>query len=534
MLYKQINKKLVPVYAGEDITDAYRYERLAVNLPETPTDGYKFIQDGYEVIESDYWTEKWIQVECEEQALLCDKMNSFKTFIDNSDVIAKIENSNIRDFNSLLFQLAQYLNVAVTDLSFATENYKNKLLLQIAEAVGISLTSPSVVDINSIDNLILSIGEKMNYNNLPSNLQNYTTNQKRELVKRFFEELNPLIKTRKPLCFTAEEAGSTIKMVKTSSSAPTVYLETSPTSKEGSWSDFIIHTSSTSTDGTTITLANVGDKVYFRAKQDNQRFAIGSNDLNKFIMTGKIAASGNINTLLKADGSVLDLTGRDWCYCYMFQGCTALTQAPELPATTLAYCCYYWMFNNCTSLKQAPKLPAMILADICYESMFSACTSLTQAPKLPATTLTERCYTSMFSGCRNLIQAPELPATTLAYCCYRWMFEDCLSLTQPPALPATTLAFDCYYGMFYNCQSLTQAPELPATILCSDCYSGMFYNCSKLNSININFSNWNVYSEPTSNWVTGVASSGTFTCPTALPENRGTSNIPEGWTVVRK
>ena len=57
-------------------------------------------------------------------------------------------------------------------------------------------------------------------------------------------------------------------------------------------------------------------------------------------MTGKIAASGNINTLLKADGSVLDLTGRNCCYSSMFYGCSSLTQAPELPATTLAYSCY--------------------------------------------------------------------------------------------------------------------------------------------------------------------------------------------------
>ena len=57
-------------------------------------------------------------------------------------------------------------------------------------------------------------------------------------------------------------------------------------------------------------------------------------------MTGKIAASGNINTLLKADGSVLDLTGRNYCYTKLFYDCTSLTQAPALPATTLANYCY--------------------------------------------------------------------------------------------------------------------------------------------------------------------------------------------------
>ena len=182
----------------------------------------------------------------------------------------------------------------------------------------------------------------------PENIVNWI---KAEAERKYQE----MLKT--PLTFTAEEAGSTIKMVK-SSSAPTVYLETSPTGEEGSWSDFIV-------GSTTITLENVGDKVYFRAKQDNNVFAINAN-YNKFVMTGKIAASGNINTLLKADGSVLDLTGRNYCYFYMFYGCTSLTQAPELPATTLANNCYSGMFLDCTSLTQAPSLPATTLANYCY------------------------------------------------------------------------------------------------------------------------------------------------------------------------
>jgi hypothetical protein len=82
-------------------------------------------------------------------------------------------------------------------------------------------------------------------------------------------------------------------------------------------------------------------------------------------MTGKIAASGNLNTLLKADGSVLDLTGRNYCYCSLFNRCTSLTQASELelPATTLANNCYFNIFSGCTALTQAPELPATTLAN---------------------------------------------------------------------------------------------------------------------------------------------------------------------------
>ncbi len=62
--------------------------------------------------------------------------------------------------------------------------------------------------------------------------------------------------------------------------------------------------------------------------------------------------------------------------------------------------------------------------------MFSGCTSLTQAPELPATTLAEGCYHYMFEDCESLAQAPELSATTLAWGCYRNMFSGCTSLSE--------------------------------------------------------------------------------------------------------
>ena len=120
------------------------------------------------------------------------------------------------------------------------------------------------------------------------------------------------------------------------------------------------------------------------------------------------------------------------------------------------------------------------LADSCYDSMFYGCTSLTQAPALPATTLADSCYDHMFYGCTSLTQAPALPAITLANSCYRGMFQDCTSLTQAPALPATTLANSCYNGMFQDCTSLTQAPALPATTLENNCYQSMFNGCTSL------------------------------------------------------
>ena len=113
------------------------------------------------------------------------------------------------------------------------------------------------------------------------------------------------------------------------------------------------------------------------------------------------------------------------------------------------------------------------------------------------------------------------------------MFSDCSSLTTAPKLLATTLTERCYDAMFELCTSLTTAPELPATTLAKNCYSYMFSDCNKLTSINVNFSAWNP-SNATTNWLAEVASSGTFTCPAALPDNRNENSIPVGWTRIEK
>ena len=107
----------------------------------------------------------------------------------------------------------------------------------------------------------------------------------------------------------------------------------------------------------------------------------------------------------------------------MFGGCTALTTAPELPATTLAEKCYYRMFNGCTSLTQAPELKATTLADECYSSMFYGCTSLTTAPALKATTLAKKCYFYMFYGCSKLQSVTMLATGGFDQydCLYDWL-----------------------------------------------------------------------------------------------------------------
>jgi hypothetical protein len=267
------------------------------------------------------------------------------------------------------------------------------------------------------------------------------------------------------LTFIAESAGSTVKLTK--SGSPTVDGLQYRMGTSGGWTPYTINT--------VLTLTNIGDCVQFQ--NTLEELSKSTSNYVKFVMSGKIAATGNIMSML----NYIDECKTD-CFANLFNGCSSLTTAPTLPATNLAQSCYEYMFYGCRSLTTAPTLPATNLTKWCYQYMFSSCRSLTVAPELPATNLAQSCYSSMFYGCSKLTVAPELPATNLAESCYREMFYGCSSLTKAPELPATTLAPHCYRDMFKECSKLTVAPELPATTLASSCYFGMFHSCSSLTS----------------------------------------------------
>ena len=95
----------------------------------------------------------------------------------------------------------------------------------------------------------------------------------------------------------------------------------------------------------------------------------------------KVACTGDIRTLLDYR-DFKNVTTRNARFCFLFDGCTVLTSAPDLPATQLAKKCYYFMFHSCTSLTKAPELPAETLPYNCYVGMFYGCTNLTSVTML--------------------------------------------------------------------------------------------------------------------------------------------------------
>ena len=303
-----------------------------------------------------------------------------------------------------------------------------------------------------------------------------------------------------PLTFEAIEAGATIGI---GSYSEFFYTELQYKINDGEWTEWTDFTPE-------ITLANVGDKVSFRGDNYN----IGNISVCRFSCSAPCYIYGNVMSVLYKENfaTATTLPG-----AYTFEGMFSGNNSNPLP-----------VYNH--PIKDL-LLPATTLVSSCYEEMF-AYSCLSRAPELPAETLATDCYYRMFRGCTSLTTAPELRAETLAVFCYAGMFEGCTSLTTAPELPATTLADYCYMAMFEGCTSLTTAPVLRATTLAPYCYWGMFSGCSNLNRVECLATSFNIYD--TSNWLDGVASTGTFIKAAGTNWYDGADGIPSGWTVVEK
>jgi hypothetical protein len=119
------------------------------------------------------------------------------------------------------------------------------------------------------------------------------------------------------LCLTAEEPGSTVSMQK-NRTPPAVNLLYSTDAI--TWNTFTV-------GETTVTLANAGDKVWFKAGPGgNTRLGSSDSAFHHFVMTGKLAGSGSILSLLDdTEGNITSLQStRNYTFIGLFRDCTAL------------------------------------------------------------------------------------------------------------------------------------------------------------------------------------------------------------------
>ena len=194
------------------------------------------------------------------------------------------------------------------------------------------------------------------------------------------------------LCFTANVAGSTIGMHEDfgASNPPIINLEASVDGE--TWTPFVVGTD-------TITLANAGDKVYLRG--DNPS---GFSDENEFCymfdMTGSIAASGDIMTIISKDKSNNTIPEKG--FYAMFWGNEALTSAPDILATKIDVGGCRMMFKEAPNLVVGGRITANELSSSSLVAMFNDCSSLTTISELPAVVADDNAYGLMFAGCSSL------------------------------------------------------------------------------------------------------------------------------------
>ena len=282
------------------------------------------------------------------------------------------------------------------------------------------------------------------------------------------------------------DGGNTISVKQTITGSPdsSLYAKTLQYSKDKTnWSTITL-----SSTAYTITL-NKGEKVYFRGNEGVLNYY--ANDgaiqaITNILGTQTHTIGGNINTLVN----------------YITPNKLTLTQGV-----------FAGLFQNNTTITSAENLTLQPSTD----------------GSLPTFA-----YYLMFSGCSTLITPPsEISATKQGHASCSKMFLDCIQLKTPPALKSTILGNYCFTSIFKNCTSLISAPELPATTLANYCYQQIFYNCSKLNSITVYADDISA-TNCTSNWLFGVASTGTFNnYGTATYTINSPSGIPTGWTEVK-
>ncbi len=180
------------------------------------------------------------------------------------------------------------------------------------------------------------------------------------------------------LSFTANEASSRVQLNMVGGKSTDLALEYC-TDECQTWTPYTItyDAYSNSSIGTVVTLANAGDKVYFRRSDDKvaTSFSPSVNSYYRFTLYGSVAADGNIMSLIDKYAATTDIPSA-YCFAHLFENCSQLTAAPQLPAMNLKPYCYASMFSLCTNLTAAPELPATTLEKDCYNRMFYYCSKL--------------------------------------------------------------------------------------------------------------------------------------------------------------
>ena len=199
-----------------------------------------------------------------------------------------------------------------------------------------------------------------------------------------------------------------------------------------------------------------GGKVMLRHSGTMYYYDVSSSRYHTIECTQPFSVAGNpLSLLYDSDYLGENKFVMDWGLAYVFANATTLVSAAKLNMDISFY---------------EDRYGQTIEHKHCCHSMFQICTSLVNAPDLPQTKLATSCYASMFVGCTALRNVPRLPATEIAVGSYYSMFSGCSSLTEGADLTKVTkLGKNGITEMYYRCSSLEKA--YAPTVDFSDTYN---------------------------------------------------------------
>lgn len=208
-----------------------------------------------------------------------------------------------------------------------------------------------------------------------------------------------------------------------------------------------------------------GQKVQFESKNDH--LATGTWSFVGISPDVQCAVYGNVMSLITPEGDFNSNTTitKNWALSHLFYWSYNIVNHDKyklvLPATTLSENCYYGMFER-SALSEAPELPATNIPDNAYQLMFSGCNGLTEAPAITAEVVGKYGCSQMFCDCSKLAKANAISVKTAGQYAFESMFNSCVELTESPAISVKSLGDYGCYAMFFNNQKMTKAKPIYA------------------------------------------------------------------------
>ena len=206
--------------------------------------------------------------------------------------------------------------------------------------------------------------------------------------------------------FEAQEANSTVALMSMLETAPNLEYSTDGVT----WQEWQHTTADSVHIFDTITLTAIGDRVYLRGDNPNglgtPPEGAGMPLYSHFVMAGKIAAGGNIMSLLDKNAEMTEIPAFGLMTLFGDptgdNPNTSLTTVAAMPAVTnIGNSGCNSMYAGCTSLTSTAAMPAVTnIGNSGCADMYAGCTSLTSAADMPAlTTIGDSGCMNMYIGC---------------------------------------------------------------------------------------------------------------------------------------